>query len=57
MAPLGEAPEPGRLAWLTAEAFAPPLLWELSYDRRLETRRGPLPLTGARIVAWQRLEN
>lgn len=57
MAPLGEAPEPGRLAWLSAEAFSPPLLWELSYDRRLETRRGPLPLTGARIVAWQRLEN
>lgn len=56
MAPLGEPPREGELAWLTAEAYAPPRL-ELVYDRRLETERGPFPLTGARIIAWQRLSD
>jgi len=53
-APLDEPLGEGRIAWLIAEAYTPPVI-RLTYDRRLESLKLPLPLTGARITAWQRL--
>jgi hypothetical protein len=54
LAALGSPPVEGQIAWLTAEAYTPPVI-RLVYDRRLETQKLPFPLTGARVVAWQRL--
>lgn len=54
LAPLGSPPAEGQIAWLTAAAYTPPVI-RLIYDRRLETQRLPFPLTGARVVAWQRV--
>jgi|GEM_PF-2282558 len=55
LAPLSGEIEAGRLPWLRSEAYTLPTI-NLTYDRRLETAVLPLPLTGARIVAWQQLQ-